>query len=203
MLDRTSRPLPSYSLTCTPRAEDINQLIEDLLPLIKHTAFSLASRVYTCFIDARDLEQEALITILETPGKFDASKATHEQSLHSYAMIRARGAMLNYVKRQLKGDVTSLEDYLEIDTASGSIQRDIAEVPVQKRFTPYRERRRILAAMRKLTTRQRLAVMSFYRIEDARGNVSEPSNVKQRLHLSNENYISAKAAATKKLQTLL
>jgi len=182
------------------------QLVTSLRPSIERSAYRLYYRVrFHVSIDPDDLIQEAMLAAWAATARLDTAKMKDSSSLTGFLMKRARGAMFNALTRINKTPAMSLDEYLETDDQQdGPWTHEIADSPTPYHQTSYRERRRILAALRQLSENERLIVMAVYRIEEGHDQrVREVDNVKKRLRLTDSGFYSAKARALRKLADLL
>lgn len=122
-------------------------------------------------ISLDDLIQEGRIGVWRACLNYDPGKVKTERSMVGYCFIKAKGAMQDYIKwhRRRYEREKSLEAHLEVKTEKGLLHREIEDKPTKYRETPKHIRERILNALRCLSTKQRLAVMIAFQIDDDHG----------------------------------
>lgn len=181
---------------------ELSSFLASLQPQIEQMARSL---YYTVKISVafEDLVQEGIIAAWQATRRYDASKVVNERSVIGYCMKRVRGAMLDHVTKLNRTPAISLDEYLEADTDGGSCYREIEARPVEHRQASLSERRRILAALHKLTEKERSVILAYFRIDDSKGQCPSRDDVQARLNLSDHAYCNARARAIKRLATLL
>lgn len=125
---------------------------------------------YKHIADVEDLEQEVRLQIWQAWERIIGAS-----SPVAYAKGVAHKAIIRSIARNQKSVKTeSLEEYLGWQDDDGdTIQRDIPDTPNTKRLSSKAVRHRVLTALDRLSQKQRHAVMSFYRVEDRQGRVSE------------------------------
>jgi RNA polymerase sigma factor (sigma-70 family) len=183
--------------------DNVNELLATLQPEIERQARALYYRVFSVSVDIQDLTQEGMIGAWTAAEKYDASKIKDARSFRGYCLKRARGAMLNYLRQLFDRPAISLEDWQEVDTGDSTRYREIEDRPAPARKTSRAMRRRMLAAMRLLTEKERAVVMSAYMIDDNRGRCSTPGDIRARLQLTESAYYHARKSALKHLATAL
>jgi RNA polymerase sigma factor (sigma-70 family) len=144
-----------------------------------------------------DLIQEGMIGAWQAATRYDASKVKDSGSFTGYCMKRARGAIIDYIKKHQPA--ISLEAYLEVETEKGMMQRELVDEPTRPVYSSWSEREPILDALAKLTSTERLAVMSFFQIEDAHGGLM----LRENTGVKASSYYNAKARAIKKLARMI
>lgn len=178
--------------------DELNDFLASLRPQIERIAASIYyGRYYSISIALDDLIQVGLIGAWRCTQKYDASKMKRDKSLLAYCLRRARGEMINHVKTQFRTPAQSLDAYLAPDTDTGYTHQ-IADT-AQSAPTSNVKRRRILAALRKLTTRERTVIMAAYGIDGTNGKSPLP----EELSVSESAYYSARTRATRKLAHIL
>lgn len=142
---------------------------EDLLSQIERDIHFGALR-YRNIADVEDLEQEARLLVWQA-----WERIIQTSNPVQYAKGVAHNAMVRVLARRQKSVKTeSLEEYLCWQDSDGdTMQRDIVDIPNPKRLSSKTMRHRVLTALDGLGKQQRRAVMSFYRIENRQGRVSE------------------------------
>ncbi len=163
-------------------------------------ARDLCQRLYTVnAIGPDDLVQEARLAIWQATGRYNSSMGLG--GFKHLCLTRARGAMIDYIRKMSRTPAASLNDHLEFDGDHGTEEREIADTSTPTRKTSLAMRRRILAALRRanLTQKERLAVMAWYSIDNADGYCYLPGNVMKRLHISKQALYHSKGRAVAKL----
>jgi len=190
--------------TCTPSYYDaLTVLLASLAPTIERAALALARRVYSIPLDVDDLVQEANAAIIKASSSFQPMDPTNTRAIHGWYMKRARGEMFNYARAQIDRQARSIEDWQEVETKDGTMHRELPATETPARLANLGERRRILAALRKLPDTQRLVLLAAYGIEDERGRVYSPGDVCTRLGITASGYRCFKSRAIKRLATIL
>lgn len=135
---------------------DVDSFLESLRPEISRIAYGLLATGLHQKVEQADLEQEGLIGAWQCVQRFDAEKTTCEGAFKGYCIKRARGAMIDYIRSHYRtgGDALSVDDEMWLMVPAQA-------EPVTK-VTPMSERRRINAALNKLTRLQRLAIKGEY-----------------------------------------
>ncbi len=185
--------------------EGLDAFLESLRPEIERTAYALYFHhgAKPC-LDAQDIIQEGMIAAWRATNKYDASKVVDERSFRGYCMKRARGAMLNCLAREGRDTAISLDDY----TTNGSdntplLCHEIADTGRPRRQATITERRRILAALRTLSPKERCVVMAYYRIDGRNGYSPSLCDIQRRLRMTNSTMYGIRARALKKLAATL
>lgn len=185
-----------------PRAgntgDDLLALLESWRSQIEAMARRLAAKVPYVSISVDDLAQEGLIGAWQAGLRYEGRGKC---SLEAFCILRARGAMLTFLKSHKLS--TSLEGFLEMDMGDHMMTREIASPPPQHRLASLSVRRRILAALRHLSERERQALLAYYRIEDSRGRVPDREEVCARLGITKKAFIESRFRGLKKLRKIL
>lgn len=105
--------LEAYAATET---HSQNELIEKYVPLVKRIAYHLAGRL-PASVQPDDLVQAGLIGLLEASRNYDPS---HGANFETYAGIRARGAMIDEIRRS---DWAPRSVHRKVRSVSDAMQR--------------------------------------------------------------------------------
>lgn len=144
---------------------------------------------YRGYADVEDLEQEVKLAIWQTWERV----CTAENPV-TYAIGIARKVFLRIASHKKSVSAESLEKYLTWYNSDGeTYYRDIAIPENPKQLASKAMRRRILAALDTLPTRQRQSIMAFYRIENRSGYVAN----------KDKSLDSSRAPGMRKLRRLL
>jgi len=129
-VSRPHRPHPSVplkELLKEKQAREKQQLILDLLPLVKRVALKIRERL-PAHVEVDDLVGDGVLGLMDAIGKFDPSKRV---KLESYARHRIRGAILDGLRgadpvsrdlRRMKRKVQQL--YCELESKLSRAVRD-------------------------------------------------------------------------------
>jgi RNA polymerase sigma factor (sigma-70 family) len=181
------------------QGEGLTHFITGLQPAIEQIARNLYYRVRVS-VALDDLVQEGHIAAWQAAQRYDAAKIKDESSFTGYCMLRARGAMLNYLDMLHKSSAISLDEYLQSETSDGStMQRDIADTPQPHRRASRAQRHMVLTALRTLTCKERLVIMAHYRIDSSNGYSPTPDDIQRDLHLSKQAYYGTRTRGLRKL----
>jgi RNA polymerase sigma factor (sigma-70 family) len=177
VLDVQPTPCTSLELYLTGGMRET--FMNELQPDVAAMAKNIASRVRLhVTIDVDDLTQEGMLAAWRALNRADATKLHTHRSLVVYCIKAARGAMFDHLSTYHRA--LSLDTYL--------VEHDIEETPHAHNVTSLATRRRILAAMRALTERQRAVCMCAYRIETRNGEVYDRASVNEQFHLNKNGY---------------
>lgn len=195
-------------INCTPivyplDGDSLSSFLARLQPEIEMLARNLYYRVKMS-IALEDVIQEGMIGAWRAAQRYDPTKVVDERSFVGYCIKRARGAMCDYLTKLNRTPAASLDEHLEVDTADGSMRREIADTPVPYHQASLAQRRRILAALRQLSTNERLVIMAHFRIDDAKsGHSSLPMDLRAQMNMSEAVYYKIRARALRKLAVIL
>lgn len=149
-------------------------------------------------VSLEDLIQEGMIGAWTASMRYDESKVKDEESVYAYCMLRARGAMLDFINRKCKPE-DSLEAYLEVKTEIGLMQREIEDKHIECTGTSPHKREALLTAISKISPQQRKVILASFNIEDEQGNITTREDTRASQH----QYDSARNRGLKKLRTVL
>ena len=186
--------------------EAASTFIETLRPTVQMLARALHARVaHLLSVSLDDLVQEGLIAVWQCISCYDASKAEREQSFRAYCKIRAKYAMVDYVRMLSREHALSLDAYLSCEDEDGGYQRELADKPITSMASAptHALQPQIQAALSRLSDPEQQAITGAFSLEDESGTCSTLEDVRTRLALKKSTLYAIKRRALKKLATLL
>ncbi len=180
--------------------QEVHTFLELMHPEIVRIAKDIYYRVQVHLsISQDDLIQEGLVACWQALRRHDIRKGTHDKALRAYCLIRIRGAIIDFIRKEARTPVQSLDAYLEIDTPDGTHTRELPDIPPVRKFAAAAQRKRLLAAIHTLTTNEKLAILSAYGMHDYFNRFYTPEEVKSRMRAPSD----AKHRALRKLASIL
>lgn len=110
-----------------------NEIIEKYSYLVKIIAFKMRG-VYQYYGDVEDIVNEGIIALMDAIEKFDISKNT---KFETYASIRIRGSIIDYVRKQDWVPRKVKRDYKNIKEAHELLSNEIGRIPTDNEVADY------------------------------------------------------------------
>lgn len=110
-----------------------NQIIEKYSYLVKIIALKLRS-VYQQFGDVEDIVNEGIIALMDVIEKYDISKNT---KFETYASIRIRGSIIDYVRKQDWIPRKVKSDYKVVKEAEKFLSNKLGRLPNDSEIAEY------------------------------------------------------------------